>query len=60
MIITRVSDYIATAKALWSPGPSATLRINSVEMSTSTTLCYRKRPNHLGDCYTVIRVAEDS
>ena len=49
--IKTVTISIATAKALWSPGPSATLRINSVEMSTSTTLSDRKRPNHLGDCY---------
>ena len=49
--IKTVTISIATAKALWSPSPSATLRINSVEMSTSTTLSDRKRPNHLGDCY---------
>ncbi|HBK95912.1 MAG TPA: hypothetical protein DD001_00585 [Microcoleaceae bacterium UBA10368] len=33
--------------------PSATLRINSVEVDISTTLNDQKYPNHLGDCYNL-------
>ncbi|MEK0195387.1 NB-ARC domain-containing protein [Microcoleus anatoxicus] len=50
--IIEAGADIATAKVLWSLSPSATLRINSVEMSTSTTLSDQKYPNHLGDCYS--------
>ena len=56
--IRELLENIAVANSLWSLSPSTEctlsvvegLRINSVEMSTSTTLSDRKNPNHLGGC----------